>query len=96
MNKLNYSDLVIETQTITANMDKHFFLMLFSCLLIIVTIILCVGILLRQNALRGKLDLLTLAMEHGDNVVRDIREALSKNTDAINGLLAFLRESFKK
>ena len=55
MNKLNYSDLVIETQQITADIDKHGYLLFFLSFLVIVVVILNVGILLRQNALRGKL-----------------------------------------
>lgn len=104
MNKLTYSDLIVEVQQITATMDKHFFLMMFLSLLAIVIIILCVGILLRQSghisqqtkdfgSLRGKIDVQNKAMENDAKVIDGIKEIIERNTEAINKLLGYLERS---
>ena len=90
--KLTYQELIIEVQQITANLDKHFYLMLLVVLLLIVVVILCANTMTKQNALRGKLDLQTQAMEHGDRIIQDIKSTIDRNTDAINRLLVYLEK----
>lgn len=104
MNKLTYSDLIIEVQQLTADIDKHGYLLMFLSLLAIVIIILCVGILLRQNtllsktkdsfgSLRGKIDLQNQVMQQDAKVIGEIKGIIERNTEAINKLLGYLERS---
>ena len=101
MSKISYQDLLLETQSITADIDKHGYMLMFLALLSVVTIILCVGILLRQNtmmaqnresfgSLRGKIDLQNQSMAHDTRIIEEIKNAIDRNTAAINSLLAYL------
>lgn len=101
---LTYSDLLIEVQTITAGMDRHFFIMLFVTALSVTLILLSIGILLRLNSvisqqrdafgsLRGKLDKQNIIMEQDARIIGDIKDIIGRNTDAINRLLAYLERS---